>query len=572
MSLIKELNRRNVFRVGVAYVIVAWLLLQVADVILPTFRTPDWVMQAFTLLLILGFPLALIFAWAFELTPEGLKKEKDVDRSRPITHVTGRKLDFVIIAMLVVAVGYFGYDKFVAGTVEPQDSLKSIAVLPFVNMSDDASNEYFADGLSEELLNLLAKVPELRVAARTSSFSFKDQHLEIPVIAARLNVAHVLEGSVRKAGSQIRIAVQLIKADDGFHLWSETYDRTLDNIFAIQDEIAAAVVDSLKITLLGKEPKATETNPEAYALYVQGRYFISQFTADGNKQAETLLKQALAIDSGFAPAWTELGRVYGDQAGVFGLRPIDEGYELARDAIQQALDIDPQYARAYAALARVKMYYDFDFKAAFQHLQQALALNPGDAAILNFAARLNRYLGRLDEAIDLHRQSIALDPLSPRGRIDLGDTYYWAHRLDEAADSLQIALSFSPGWVGTQYLIGRVLLAQGDASAALVAIEQETSDIYRLTGTAIAQHALGDAGASDAALEKLIEKYAAGAAYQVAEVYAFRGEIDLAFDWLEQAYDNRDPGLPQMLGDPLLANLLNDPRSEPLLDKMGLPH
>jgi len=192
--------------------------------------------------------------------------------------------------------------------------------------------------------------------------------------------------------------------------------------------------------------------------------------------------------------------------------------------------------------------------------------------LLNFAARLNRYLGRLDEAIGLHRQSIALDPLSPRGRIDLGDTYYWAHRLDEAADSLQIALSFSPGWVGTQYLIGRVLLAQGDASAALVAIEQETSDIYRLTGTAIAQHALGDAGASDAALEKLIEKYAAGAAYQVAEVYAFRGEIDLAFDWLEQAYDNRDPGLPQMLGDPLLANLLNDPRSEPLLDKMGLPH
>ncbi len=289
MGLVSELRRRNVFRVGVAYVIVAWLLLQVADVILPTFRTPEWVMQAFTFLLMLGFPMALFFAWAFELTPEGLKKEKNVDRSRSITHVTGRKLDFVIIGLLVVALGYFGYDKFVldpdrdaveikaavqvaqeqvANTVERQDSAKTIAVLPFVNMSDDASNEYFSDGLSEELLNLLAKVPELRVAARTSSFSFKDQNLEIPVIAARLNVAHVLEGSVRKAGNQIRITAQLNKADDGFHLWSETYDRELKSVFAIQDEIAAAVVDALKITLLGEKPNVTETNPEAYALYL----------------------------------------------------------------------------------------------------------------------------------------------------------------------------------------------------------------------------------------------------------------------------------------------------------------
>ncbi len=218
------------------------------------------------------------------------------------------------------------------------------------------------------------------------------------------------------------------------------------------------------------------------------------------------------------------------------------------------------------------MYYDWNFTAAFEHQQQALALDPGDAIILQSAALLNRFLGRLDEAIDLHRQSIALDPLSPRGHIDLGDTYYRAHRLDEAADSIQMALSFSPGRVGTQYLIGRVLLAQGDAPAALVAIEQETSDVLRLTGTAIVQHALGNAGASDAALQELIEKYAAPAAYQVAQVYAFRGEIDLAFDWLEQAYDNRDPGLAQMLLEPELANLHDDPRWIPLLDKMGLPH
>ena len=280
----------------------------------------------------------------------------------------------------------------------------------------------------------------------------------------------------------------------------------------------------------------------------------------------------MAIDSDFAPAWTDLGRVYGDQAGVFGLRPIDEGYELARDAIQQALDIDPQYARAYAALARVKMYYDWDFTAAFQHLQKARALNSGDAAILEYAADLESIHGRIDEAIDLLRQSIALDPLSPQGHVELGATYYKAQRLEEAADSSQLALSLGPGIARAQLYLGLVLLAQGDAPAALVAMEQETSDWVRLFGMALVQHALGDAEASDAALQELIEWGAGVAAYQIAVVYAFRGEIDLAFDWLEQAYNNRDSGLTDMLLQPLLANLHDDPRWTAFLDKMGLPH
>ncbi|MFB3078035.1 MAG: hypothetical protein ACE1Y4_08495, partial [Lysobacterales bacterium] len=425
------------------------------------------------------------------------------------------------------------------------------------------SNEYFSDGISEELLNLLTKIPELRVISRSSAFSYKGKDIAIPTIAAQLNVAHVLEGSVRKAGNQVRITAQLVEAQSDTHVWSETYERTLDDIFATQDEIAAAVVDALKITLLGKEPKATETNPEAYTLYLQGRYFINQGTEESHKQAETLLKQALAIDSGFAPAWTELGNVYWRQASLFGVRPFDEGHELARHAIQQGLAIDPQYGRAYAALAAVEMLYDWDFTAAFQHLQQALALNPGDANIVFFAAGLNGILGRVDESMDRMRQSIALDPVSPEGHQGLGFTLYVTHRLEEAADSLQMALSLMPGLHGAQYGLGLVLLAQGDAPAALVAIEQETSDVFRLTGMAIVQHALGDAGASDAALQELIEKSAASAAYQVASVYAFRGEIDHAFDWLEQAYDERDSGLTNMLVDPLIANLHDDPRWEP---------
>jgi TolB-like protein/Flp pilus assembly protein TadD len=592
-QLFQELKRRNVIRVALAYAVSAWLLIEVTATIFPILSLPKWSVTLVTVLLFMGFPIALIFAWAFELTPEGIKLEKHVAREESITPATGRKLDFVIIAMLVVALGFFAYDKFVldpdrdaaqiesavqgareelASAVEPQGSANSIAVLAFADLSPEGDQEYFSDGVSEEILNLLAKVSELRVTSRSSAFSFKGQNLDVPTMAARLNVSHVLEGSVRKSGNQLRITAQLIEGVTDTHLWSKTYDRELKNVFAIQDEIAAAVVDALKITLLSEEPKAAETNPEAYALYLQGRHFSNQYTAVRNKQAETLLKQALEIDPGFAPAWTALGNVYISQADPYFLRPKDEAYELARDAIQRALAIDPQNSLAYQALAEVEIWYDWDFTAAFQHSQQALALNPGDAAILSWVAYVEEILGRLDEAIDLHRQSLALDPLSPGAYYRFGRALYRAHRLDEAADAFQLALSLSPGWFLAQRNLGLALLAQGDAPAALEALEQETYIGWNLPGVAIVQHALGDAGASDAALQELIEKYAAPAAYQVAEIYAFRGEVDYAFDWLEQAYDNRDAGMTNLLLDPLLTNLHDDPRWEPLLDKMGLPH
>jgi len=515
--------------------------------------------------------LALFFAWAFELTPDGLKKEKDIERDQSITPVTGRKLDFLIIGLLTVALGYFAYDKFVASPPAPQDSINSIAVMPFVNMSSDPEQEFLSVGLSEELLNLLAKIPELRVAARTSSFSFKGQNLEIPEIAERLNVVYVLEGSVRRSGNHIRITAQLIKADDGFHIWSETYDRELENIFVIQDEIAAAVVDELKITLLGEKPKATETDTEAYALFLQGRHMGRQRSSvQMIRQAEKLLTQSLEIDPDFAPAWTELGSVYWDQGNYFSILSIDES--IARNAYKRAIAADAQYGPAYAGLARLEMFSDWDFTAAEQSILQALALDPGDAFILGSAARLNRILGRFDEAIDLYRQSIARDPVSADGHYRLGRTLYAAHRLEEAAVSLNMALSLSPGGpAGALYFLGKVLLAQGDAPGALAAMEQEAGDDYRLTGLAIVQHALGDAGASDAPLEVLIECCAAGTGYQIAEVFAFRGDINSAFEWLESSYDNRDSGMSLMLADPLLVKLHDDPRWEPFLEKMGFP-
>ncbi len=578
-AFLREARRRRVFRVTAIYIVGAWVALQVADLAFPGLGIKESAILYVWIGAILGLPIVLFFGWRYDIIGGRIVRTavSDVDADLSI----GRT-DYVILAVLsvVVVVTAFGLISQISDTRVPETTQfavtdidpKSIAVLSFLNMSNDPEQEYFSDGISEDILNLLAKVPGLPVTSRSSAFSFKGQNLDVPTMAAKLNVAHVLEGSVRKSGNQLRIVAQLIEVETDTHLWSETYDRELKNVFAIQDEIAAAVVGALKITLMGMQPKVTETNREAYALYLQGRYFFNQFTEEGHKRAETMLKQALEIDPGFAPAWAELGNVYIGQADPFGLRPIDEGIELARQAIQKALDIDPHYGPAYAALAAIEMDYDFDFTAASQLLQRARALNPGSFSILMNAARLNSIHGRLDEAIDLWRQAVALDPVSYLGHVYLGISYARVHRLDEAADAAQMILSLSPGGIFGHYLLGVVMLEQGDAPAALVEMEQETSNFFRLQGTAIVQHALGNVGASDAALKELIECCAADGAYQVAQVYAFRGEIDLAFDWLDEAYANRDSALPNMLTSNRLANLHDDPRWEPFLDKMGLPH
>ena len=315
MSFFSELQRRNVIRVAIAYMIVAWLVMQVSDVVISNITAPPWVFQVLMLFLAVGLPLAVIFAWAFELTPEGIKRERAVDRTRSITRTTGRKLDFIIIGVLMLALAYFAFDKFALSTdrdaalieattqgisdraaaerAGPEISDRSIAVLPFINMSDDASNDYFSDGLSEELLNLLAKIPELRVTSRSSAFSYKGKDFKIPDVGRELNVSHVLEGSVRKADNQVRITAQLIDVSDDAHVWSETYDRSLDDIFAIQDEIAAEVVARLRVTLLGEVPTVQETDPTAYALYLQARHL-------GNQQSARSLEQSNRVLSGGA--------------------------------------------------------------------------------------------------------------------------------------------------------------------------------------------------------------------------------------------------------------------------------
>jgi len=589
LSFLNELKRRNVLRVGAAYIVAAWLIIQVSETIFPLFGYGDTPARLIVIVLAIAFIPSLIFSWVFEITPEGLKRDADVDREQSITHVTGKKLDRVILVVLALALAYFAFDKFVlvptrvAEIVEEttqkvrSDVLvesygdKSIAVLPFVNMSDDASNEYFSDGISEELLNLLAKIPELRVIARTSSFSYKGKDVKVADLARELNVGHVLEGSVRKAGNRVRITAQLIEARSETHLWSENYDRSLDDIFAIQDEIAAAVVTQLKVTLLGAIPMVCETDPQAYALYLQGRHLRLHANYEGNElaQAQALLQQALVIDSGYAAAWDELGYVYYDQA-MFMLRPLGEDFTLAREAVYKALAIDPDYARAHASLGMITMSYDNDLAAAARHFERALQLEPANTIIISRATLLIERLGRLDEAISLAEFDVSRDPVSPSGHVLLGLYYSIAGRWDEAIASYRTALMLTPSLSGIQGKIGMVLLLKGEPQAALEAIQLEEFQIFRLAVLSMAYHALGQKDESDAALAEMIEQYEQVAAYNIASVLVYRGEADRAFEWLGKAVEYKDTGLTQIALDPLFANIHKDLRWLPFLESIGM--
>jgi len=454
MSFFEELKRRNVFRVGIAYVVTSWLILQLADIVLDNTPAPDWVMHVIMLLLVIGFPLALLFAWAFELTPEGLKKEKDVDRSKSITQSTGRKLDFAIILVLVVALGYFAWDKFgsaddnaateQAGTsqaaVEPKADAgtpagistdeppeKSIAVLPFVNMSNDPDQEYFSDGISEELLNVLAQYPGVRVAARTSSFQFKGQNQDIGEIARLLKVKNVLEGSVRKSGTKLRITAQLIEAETGYHLWSETYDRELDDVFAIQDEISAAIGEALRVELAldaGQSPSAPRVaesaNTAAYEAYLRGRHLVNQRGNSNIFRASEDLKRAVRLDPDFAPAhaWMAIAYVMMlDSPNTYGDLSLAEVKEKATPHIEKALELDPGLAEAHGAMALLAMNTN-DNELAMAETARALELNPVYVDAMNWRQIAASNFGDYRTSIDIQQRMVEVDPLSIIGRLN----------------------------------------------------------------------------------------------------------------------------------------------------------
>ena len=440
----------------------------------------------------------------------------------------------------------------------------SIAVLPFADMSPGRDQEYFSEGISEELLNLLARIPELRVTSRSSAFSFKGQNLKIREIAEKLHVAHVLEGSVSKAGDQMRIRAQLIEASSDTQLWSNTYNRTLDDVFAIQDQIASDVVAQLKVTLLGEVPSVEATDPEAYALTLQARHLNRLRTVEGFEEAIMLCRQALVLDPEFAAAWAELAFAYSRQA-TFGLRSVDETYRLARDAAHQALTINPGHAPAHAVLGHIAASYDRDLAAAAEHLEQALRLEPSNTDILGSAAVLAKSLGRLTEAIALGEYIVARDPVNSRGHSGLGASYYYSGREDEAIACWRTALKLSPGRFGMQSWIGIAMLLKGEPGAALEVIAKEPSEVHRWISLVPAHHSLGHSAESDEVLTDLIKKYERQAAYNIAYVLAYRGETDRAFEWLARAVEYNDGGLAEIVAEPLFAGLHSDERWQPFL-------
>jgi TolB-like protein/Tfp pilus assembly protein PilF len=591
MNLFSELKRRNVLKVAAAYIVTSWLVAQVAELAADSFEAPGWVMKMFITLLALGLPFAVIFAWAFEMTPDGLRKEKEVDRAQSITSVTGARLNRNITIVLVLALAYFAFDKFVLDpkrdaelvqetqsfveqntpssldTSDAEDS-NSIAVLPFVNMSDDGANEYFSDGLSEELLNLLVKIPELKVAARTSSFQFKGKTGDIASIASQLKVANVLEGSVRKSGTQVRITAQLIKADDGYHLWSETYDRTLENIFQVQDEIAAAVVDALKITLLGEAPATKEVDPDAYALYLKGRYYFTQnIDEPSSRKSVEAYEKALEIDPDYAQALAGLALTIAWQVG-FEHVDYETGLAKAQALAIRAVQVDPELALAWVSLSDIQGYR-WDWHASYESAQKAVELDPGNSVALERLAQITRDLGKFDQSLLVFQSAVELDPLNLSAILSLARAYALTGSFEQARQQYRNLLALRPdyGRIYSQYAY--TLALEGRYQDALEQADKDDNIIWRTLLRSIALFSLGRHDESDAELKSFIEANQDFWAYQIAEAYAWRNDADEAFKWLAAAFAYRDPGLSNLLSDRTLANLHSDPRWEPFLSKVG---
>ncbi len=483
MSFFEELKRRNVFRVGIAYVIAAWVLLQFVDLVLDNILAPDWVMKVFMLAMVVGLPLALFFAWAFEVTPEGIKKEKDVDRSQSITNKTGHKLDRSIIVILLIAVVYFAWDNFsstppasetipeVAQQPEPAvvvDTQKSIAVLPFVNMSKDADNEFFSDGIAEEILNVLASIPDLKVAARTSAFAYKGTNTNISQIAKELGVNHILEGSVRKSGNQVRVTAQLIKADDGFHLWSANYDRELTNIFAIQDEIADSIAQALKVTLQlesGATGNLTGTNSlEAYEHYLKGMSLWHQRTAISLTNAITEFEAAAAIDPNFAKAFAGQAITWSVMDGYTTQTFAETGPRMT-EAANRALSLDPESVEAITAEAS-NARYELRYADAISLYEKAIKLNPSFATAYQWYAGTLGEMGDPDASLLMYQKAWSLDPRSGIIGVNLAWQFVVMGRFEEGEDIALQVLGFAPEFpeiLNTMFLLK---IMRNDCNAA----------------------------------------------------------------------------------------------------------
>jgi TolB-like protein len=599
MSLYNELKRRNVFRVAIAYLAGAWLLIEVTETLFPIYGLSDATIRLVVTLLAIGFPILLIFSWVFELTPEGLKLEKDIDRSVSVTHHTGKKLDRTIIVLLALALGYFAFDKFVLEPARDAELVEetaqqtrshvllesfgdnSIAVLPFVNMSSDPEQEYFSDGMSEELLNLLSKIPGLRVISRSSSFTFKGKDIDIPTIAAQLNVAYILEGSVRKAGNQVRITAQLIEARSDTHLWSETYDRNLEDIFAIQDEISGQIVGELKIALgtgehevISHAQKPTD-NLEAYELFLRGRYLWQRRGKDNILHAIDLFEQATELDPQFARAWSSLAATH-FTLPTYSAAPTSEHYPLAASAAQKALTQDDSLAEAYAVLGGLA---DVDKRWAEGEMLylRAIASEPMDSTAHLWYGEHLMELGRLHEGLEETLIAYQLDPLHPATNVNLGMIYFY---LNDTSNALKYgAAAWDLGHWGGLYVQAWVNLRIGEFDLAIRLAEQFYKSLAEVVDnpqipllSKMLIEANVDAAKRPLFLEMLTEHETPRAFWILLPGYVGFDQINDAYRVANMASDSESPysGKWFYLWRPDIAPFRQDPRFAKFVAELGM--
>ncbi|HEY6204812.1 MAG TPA: hypothetical protein VIW21_01460 [Chthoniobacterales bacterium] len=575
-----ELKRRNVYKVAITYAVVAWLLIQAASILLSTFEAPSWVMKAFVVFLALGFIGIVFISWAFEATPEGLKRTEDVPPEVAAKLPTWSRRKFagfvVLVALLAASLLAFNLLRSKPSARSTTSSLvpeKSIAVLPLLNESGDPKDEYFSDGLSEELIAALAQIRELKVIGRSSSFRFKERKEEPKTIGEKLGVATLLEGTVRKQGERVRIVAELINAADGIELWTRTFDRELKDIFAVQQEIAAAVASSLKATLLGpnQQPAANPatTNTEAHNAYLQGHYNFQRRNLEDYRKAVGHYDEAIRLDPEYALAYAERAELWTIIGDLAGERPT--AYPKARSDAEKAVAIAPDLAEAHAALGWVRAFAEWKFAEGLSELQRAKALSPKNPLTNDLLARVMVYRGRMEEAEQQARQAVELDPLSAAAQFTLGRVLFYEGKLDQADAAGRKMAELQPSASASHRWQVLVAVQRGDGETALREAQSEPDENVRPFEVALAQHVRGDSKASDAALAVLIANSRDSLAYQVAQVYAVRHETDKAFEWLQIAFDNHDGGMPSMLVDPLLRDLRNDPRYKALIAKMNFP-
>ena len=591
MNLLAELTRRNVLRAGVLYAGAVWALAQGIAQLGPAFGAPEWVTRWFVIAGAIGFPFWLAFTWFYEFTPQGVKRESEIDPSDSVAHRTGRKLDYWIVAVMAVAIVLLLTNQFVlrrdatslAGAQAVADRLatvpaKSIAVLPLANASGDHDQQYFSDGLSEDLITALAQFDGLKVISRNSSFQFRDSKDDAQTIGAKLGVAHLLEGSVRHIGDTVRITAQLVKAADGSILWSQRYDRSFKDLFALQDEITNAVAGALKAQLLAVADAASQSerppggNLDAYNAYLQGKFYYARTTESDQRKAIDAFATASRLDPRYAQAWAAMSRASTALAGQFlAGAPAQQAIAQARTAADTALALAPDLAAAHLARGYLFLTADFNWTGAEAEYRRAVELLPNDGAAKYSLGDLLAILGYPAQAVDLTRQALATDPLNSNWHRWLANYLVPIGRLDEAGQSIRKAIELQPGAVANYEILTLIEIQRGDAAAALAAARQEAAGYWRDTAIALALQIGGDRAAADAALKALIDTHADIAAYQIAEVHALRKDPDAMFAWLDRAWANRDPGIAYLLFDPFPLRYKDDPRFAAYCRKIGLP-